>query len=301
MPANEHEFYLRFHTPDARIIARDPSPMLPQEQAWARYQARVHTSGWLEWLILPLVMGTWLPALLLWIVLSLYQWLLAPDFDPARHWPVIVAGLVTSTLLLVGGWVAWNRRCAAQDPRLRYWQAMPEAGEVELEQHRLVSAISLWSNDFDPDRHQIPQWIDGQIREMPDSGISEWVLARTVEGRWLVLRQRIAGTFRGYGTQVRPTADRHWQLSHELAIVFAPRTNLSLGMRCSAAPLLVTRTDYWQNPDELARLTAAAHHWTFFAPDRYAVVNPADVPWIEALVARARVCAEGLSEGIFGD
>lgn len=291
MPANDYDLYVDFHSPDANIAARERAPMLDQERAWAHYRASVHTSGWLQWTVIPLAIGPVLPALVLFLGIWVYQGLFDPDFDIDRYGAHTLGWLAAGTVLFVAGWVAWNRHRARHDPRLRYWRDMPEHGEVELERHTLIRGVSLWSLDYDPDRCHIPQWLGERIQEMPDSGVSQWILTQTAEGQWLVLRHFIAGSFAGYGKTVQPPASKHLQVHRDLAIAFAPRTNISLGLRFSGMPIELACTDYWLSAPELERLDDAAHHWKFFAPDRYGVVNPIEVPWIEALVAKAQAKA----------
>ncbi|SEI21573.1 hypothetical protein AB3464_03545 [Pseudomonas asplenii] len=288
MADNDYELYERFHTPDPRIAERERVAMSPEEKAWALYKGSLHRSGWLEWLILPVVIGLWAPMVCIVLVLLAYQALFAPEFDPQRHGEAIFTAMLLSTLLLFVVWVAWNRHRALHDPRLLYWRDLPEVAEVELERHTLVSAFSLWSSDYDPDNPQVARWVDGRIQQMADSGVSQWLLARTAEGRWLVLCERVAGTFRGYGTQVRPAAASQWPLSRELAIAFAPRTNVPLGLRFSGAPLALAETSHWLSRGDLDRLTRVAHHWTFFAPERYGLINSAYVPWLEELLGRVQ-------------
>lgn len=284
----DYSLYERFHTPDPRIAERERVAMSPEEKAWALDKGSVHRSGWLHWVILPVVIGLWAPMLCIILVLLAYQALFAPGFDPQQHADAILTVILASTLALFIVWVAWNRHRARHDPRLLYWRDLPEMAEVELERHTLVSAFSLWSSDFDPDNPQVERWADGRIQHLADSGVTQWLLARTAEGRWLVLCERVAGVFRGYGTQVKPAAASQWPLSQELAIAFAPRTNIRLGLRFSGAPLAPVETSHWLSRGDLDRLARIAHHWTFFAPERYALVSPAEDPWIEALLRRVR-------------
>ncbi|QXI30605.1 hypothetical protein [Pseudomonas vanderleydeniana] len=288
MADTDYERYARFHTPDPRIAERERAAMSPEEKAWALDKGSGHRSGWLNWVILPVVIGLWAPMVCIILVLLAYQALFAPGFDPQQHREAILTAIQASTLLLFIVWVAWNRHRARHDPRLLYWRDLPEVAEVELERHTLVSAFSLWSSNYDPDNPQVARWADGRIQQVADSGVVQWLLAQTAEGRWLVLCERVAGVFRGHGTQVRPAAASQWPLSEELAIAFAPRTNIPLGLRFSGAALALAETGHWLSRGDLDRLARIAHHWTFFAPERYALINPSDVPWLEALLRRAQ-------------
>lgn len=278
--------FARFCTPDPRPGPREQVPMSAEEQAWAHERAAVHRTGWLQVLLFPLIFGSVLPGLFFMLGLVIFQRLFAGDFDVDEVLAGSVGWVIFATLLCIGGWVLYNAQHAKCDLRRRYWRAMPGKGMVELEHHRLLSGISLWSNGYDPDIPTISQWIDGRMQVVADSGVSEWMLARTAAGHWLVLRQRYRGTF-DYSNPRLPALERRLQASHELAIALAPGTNVALGQRFTGTLMPLVQTTYWLSRTELQRLDEIAHHWIFFYPDRYAVVNAQDVDWVEALVARA--------------
>ncbi len=195
MADNDYELYERFHTPDPRIAERERVAMSPEEKAWALYKGSLHRSGWLEWLILPVVIGLWAPMVCIVLVLLAYQALFAPEFDPQRHGEAIFTAMLLSTLLLFVVWVAWNRHRALHDPRLLYWRDLPEVAEVELERHTLVSAFSLWSSDYDPDNPQVARWVDGTVgcrsgwwRGPPRA--AGWCCASALPGRFAAMVRR---------------------------------------------------------------------------------------------------------------
>jgi hypothetical protein len=280
------DFYA-FNTPDPRIGPREKAPMSPEEQAWAHERGAVHQTGWLQILLFPLAVGSFVPALFFFIGLAVWRGV-ADDFNPDDAMAGSVGWLIVATLLFVGGWALYNGLHGKYSRLKRYWREMPGQGVIELEHHRLLSGISLWSNDYDPDISTISLWIDGRLQVVPDSGVSEWLLARTAAGHWLVLRQNYPGHF-SYDKPRLPDPDKRLKPSQELSIALAPGTNIALGQRHSGEPLPLVQTLYWLTRPEQQRLNEIAHHWTFFYPDRYGVVNAQDAAWVEGLVARAQL------------
>jgi hypothetical protein len=288
MSDDTYALYMRFHSPDPGIGPRVQAPMLPQEQAMARWHAAGHRFSWLVVLVPPLCFGPILPPLALLLGLLLYRALWAPGLDIDRIIGQSFGWLALVTLLFTMLWVLRNFLRDKHDPVKRYWQSMPAQGVVELERHGLVSGISLWSNDFDPDCNTLLHWANGKLQSVQDSGVLQWVLAKTAAGHWLIVKEQYPGDF-CYGPVGRmPEADKHLQPCQQLAIAFAPGTNLSLGRRFDGEPIPMVNTPYWMSANELKRLGEAAHHWMFSAPDRYAVVNDEDVAWVQRLLDRAQ-------------
>ncbi|RQR67756.1 hypothetical protein DIE19_01050 [Burkholderia sp. Bp9126] len=112
------------------------------------------------------------------------------------------------------------------------------------------------------------------------------LLARTSADRWLVLEHRLAVESR-YGMPTIPFGARRLIPARELAVAFAPRTNVRLGLRFSGPAAPSTLTSCLLSHAECQRLAAVAHHDNFFPPDQYGVVDPSDADWVEALAARA--------------
>jgi hypothetical protein len=278
---------MHFQTPDPDIAPREQAPMLAQEHAWAREHAAMHRFSWIEVLLPPLCFGPILPGIAFLLGLMLYRTLFAPSLDIDRIVGASFGWLALATLLFMAAWVLRNFLRDTHDPTKRYWQSMPGQGRVELERHTLVSGTSLWASDYDPDCNTLMQWNHGQLECVQDSGVSQWVLAKTIAGHWLVLREQYPGGF-SYGRVGKmPAQDKHMQPGQELAIAFAPGTYLPLGRRFGGAPMPLIDTPYWMSADELKRLAEVAHHWTFFPPDRYAVVNHQDAEWVQRLVEKA--------------
>jgi hypothetical protein len=262
--------------------------MLPQELAWARERAFMHRFSWFVVLLPPLSMGLVLPGLAYLTILGLTQKLFAPELDVDRIVGDSLGWLALVTVLFVAGWALSNYLRDSRDPTKRYWQSLPDQGLVELERHTLVSGISLWANDFDPDCNSLTLWKNDKLVSVQSSGVSQWILAMTAAGHWLVLKDEFPGDF-CYGREGRmPEKDKQMQPRQQLAIAFAPGTQLELGQRFEGAPVPLVETPYWMSADEIKRLTEAAHHWIFFPPDRYAVVNAQDARWVQRLVERAQ-------------
>jgi hypothetical protein len=290
MADDDYAGFARFNTPDPRVGPRESAPMRPEELAWAHERAAVHRTGWLHILLFPLAVGSFLPALVFFLGLTVWQGF-SDDFNPDQALSGSIGWLIVTTLLFVGGWALYNGLHGKYSRLKRYWREMPGRGVVELEHHRLLSGISLWSNDYDPDISTISLWIDGRMQVVPDSGVSEWMLARTAAGHWLVLRKNYQGNF-SYDKPRLPEPAKRLKASKELSIAFAPGTQLALGQRYCGEPLPLVQTLYWLTRSEEQHLNEIAHHWIFFYPDRYGVVNAQDCEWIEALVARAQLTTQ---------
>ncbi|WP_246883112.1 hypothetical protein [Pseudomonas sp. Tri1] len=280
--------FMRFKTPDPEIGPREQAPMLAEEQAWARERALMHRFDWIEVLVPPLCLGPVLPSLAFLLSLWLYQALIAPGLDVDRIVGDSLGWLALVTLLFMAAWALRNYVRDTRDPTKRYWQSMPDRGLVELERHTLISGTSLWSCDYDPDCNTLMQWTNGKLECVQDSGVSQWLLAQTAAGHWLVLKEGYPGDFTYARIGKMPPLDKQMQPRQHLTIAFAPGTNLPLGRRFDGAPLPLIQTPYWVFADELKRLVEVAHHWTFFPPNRYAVVNDQDARWVQWLVDRAQ-------------
>ncbi|WP_434563257.1 hypothetical protein [Pseudomonas sp. Z4-20] len=278
---------LRFQTPDPGFGPREQSPMLPQEAAWARERAFMHRFSWVMVLAAPVSIGLMLPSLAFVIVLGLVEKWFVPGLDIDR---IIVGSWgwqVLATVLFVAGWALSNYRRDSRDPIKRYWQSMQDRGVVELERHTLISGISLWANDVDPDCSSVMQWKNDTLVREQASGVSQWILAMTTAGHWLVLREEFPGAFRHGPVGRMPAPDERMKPRQQLAITFVPGTQVTLGERFDGAPLPLTDSSYWMSADEFSRLAEASHRWTCLPPDRYAVVNDRDADWVQRLVATA--------------
>jgi hypothetical protein len=303
MRDDSHTQFFRFQTPDPGIGPREQAPMLAQELAWARDRASMHDFSWLVVLLPPLSMGLVLPGVVFLAGLGLSQKLFAPELDVDRIVGDSLGWLALATLLFVAGWILSNYLRDSRDPTKHYWQSMPDQGLVELERHTLISAISLWANDFDPDCSSLMLWKNDKLVRVQSSGVSQWILAMTEAGHWLVLKEEFPGDFCYRRVGQMPAPEKQMQPRQQLAIAFAPGTQLALGRRFDGAPLPVTQTPYWMSADEIKRLAEIAHHWMFFPPDRYAVVNADDAGWVQRLVDRARASAGPLpaQPGVMAD
>ncbi|CAN1601187.1 hypothetical protein [Pseudomonas mediterranea] len=280
--------YIRFWTPDSGIGPREQAPMLPQEQAWAHDYAAHHRFNWIAVLMPPLCFGPLLPPIAFLLGLLLYRTLFAPGLDLDSIIGESLGWLAVAVVLFTTAWALRNFLRDKHDPTKRYWQSMPDQGVVELERHTLVSGFCLWSSDFDPDCNTLMLWVNDKIVHMQDSGVSQWILARTEAGHWLVLKEQFPGNFTYARIGQAPAPAKQLQPRAQLAIAFAPGTQLPLGRRFDGAPIPLIDTSYWLSGDELKRLAEAAHHWTFFPPDRYAVINEQDAEWVQRLVAQAQ-------------
>ena len=279
--------YWRFYTPDPGIGPREQAPILAQELAWAREHASGHRFNWIVVLTPPLCFGLYLPSLVFLLSLLLYRAVFEAGLDVDRLIGDSFGWQALAGVVFTAAWALRNYRRDTHDPINLYWQAMPDQGVVELEHHTLVSATSLWASDFDPDCNALMQWKNGRLERTQSSGVSQWIIAMTTAGHWLVIRDEYPGDFTYNRVGHMPPADRQLQPRQHLAIAFAPRTNLVLGRRFDGEPIPLTHTDYWLSADELKRLTDVAHHWRFFPPDRYGVVNTQDTPWVQRLLEKA--------------
>ncbi|MCD5996186.1 hypothetical protein KDX38_21430 [Pseudomonas sp. CDFA 602] len=288
MTDDPHTLWMRFQTPNSDIASRERAPMLAQEKAWAQERALGHGFNWLFVLMPPLVFGPLLPGLAFLVSLLLYQGLIDHELNIDRVIGASFGWLVLATLLFTAAWALRNYWRDTRDPTKAYWQRMPEQGQVELERHILLSVVSLWASVFDPDVNTIMHWRDGQLRAVQSSGVSQWILALTAAGHWLVFKEEYPGSFT-YGRVGRmPPLDRQLQPLRELAVAFAPGTQLSLGLRFEGECVPTTHTAYWMDANELKRLGEVAHHWCFFPPDRYGVINPQDAEWVRCLANKAQ-------------
>ncbi|MBD0685827.1 MULTISPECIES: hypothetical protein [unclassified Pseudomonas] len=280
--------YIRFRTPDSGIGPREQVPMLPQEQAWAHDYAAHHRFNWIVVLMPPLCFGPLLPPIAFILGLLLYRTLFAPGLDLDPIIGESLGWLVAAVVLFTMAWALRNTLRDKHDPTKRYWQSMPDQGVVELERHTLVSGFCLWSSDYDFDCNTLMLWVNDKIERVQDSGVSQWILARTEAGHWLVLKEQFPGNFTYARIGQTPAPSKHLQPRQHLAIAFAPGTQLPLGRRFDGAPISLIDTSYWLAGDELKRLAEAAHHWSFFPPERYAVINEQDAEWVQRLVAKAQ-------------
>ena len=288
MSDDTYSLYIRFQTPDPDIGPRERAPMLAQELAWARDRATMHRFSWIIVLVPPLCLGPVLPGIAFALGLLVYQGLSAPGVDLDRIAGASLDWLVLATLLFVAAWVLHNFLRDTRDRTKRYWQSMPDQGLVELEHHTLICGINLWSNDYDPDCNTLMQWSNGKVKYVQDSGVSQWILAKTAAGHWLVLKEEFSGGFNYGRVGKMPASDKQLQPLQQLAIAFAPGTNLQLGRRFDGAPMPLVETPYWLSADELKRLDETAHHWHFLPPNRYGVVNDEDAAWVQRLLDRAQ-------------
>lgn len=276
-----------FHTPSPTLPPRETAPMLPEERARAQACAESERFNWIAVLVAPLCFGPILPFLAYIVGLLLYRTLFDARLDIDHILETTYVWLVLATALFTTAWVLLNIRHARRDDTKRYWRGLPARGEVELERHTLVTATNLWSNAYDPDCNTLTIWNGERLEDAYDSGITQWLLATTTDGHLLVLKKHFPGTFTYAREAKQPAPGKHLHPLAQLAIAFAPRTNLTLGQRFEGAPLSVRNTGYWLSNDELERLTDAAHHWAFAPPDRYGVVNGQEAAWLQQLVDKA--------------
>lgn len=277
----------RFLTPDPRLAPREQAPMRAEELAWARHHAFTQRFSWIEVLVPPLCFGFVLPGIAWLIGLLLYRTLVAPELDIDRVIGQSWRELALATVLFFAAWVGLNVWRARRDPTKRYWAAMPGQGLVDVEHHTLITGINLWGNDYDPDCNTLLQWNGETLEPVQDSGVTQWLLVQTATGQWLALKQDFPGHF-SYGREGQIPAPERWlQPSQTLTLAFAPGTGLLLGQRFSGAAIAMRDSRYWLSAAELKHLREIAHHWQFSPPDRYAVINPADVDWLQRLVDNA--------------
>ncbi len=277
--------YERFHTPSDEIAAREIAAMSNEERARAKSAGSVHVRNWLAIVMLPVVFGPVIPMLAYLLGLLAYRGMVDPAFDLDRAVDGTAVTIIWVTALFIAAWIGLNWCVAMYGTRQRYWREMPSNGHVELERHTLCSAIIVWSDDYDPEPLYVEEWIDGKLKSST-TRVRQWILARTSIGHWLVLDHRIAAD-NGYGPPTLPLETKRLIPQQELAIAFAPRTHIRIGLRWSGPAAPLTVTSYLLSHAECERLTAAAHLYAFFPPAQYGVVDPSDADWVAKLAARA--------------
>ncbi|WP_431823411.1 hypothetical protein [Burkholderia sp. F1] len=283
--SKRQNIYERFHTPSDEVAAREVAAMSDEEQARARSAATVHVRSWLAILFVPIVFGPWVPMFAYMLGMLAYRGMFDPAFDIDRAVVETAVPVIWVTALIIAAWIGLNWCVATYGTRQRYWREMPFNGHVELERHTLCSAIIVWSDDYDPEPIYVEEWIDGKLKSSR-AGVRQWILARTSAGHWLVLDHGIAADSWS-GPPTFPLETRRLTPGRELAVAFAPRTNIRIGLRMSGPAAPLTLTSYLLSDAERQRLAAAAHHYEFFPPDQYGVVDSADADWVGELAARA--------------
>ncbi|KPY31965.1 Uncharacterized protein ALO52_00590 [Pseudomonas syringae pv. primulae] len=278
--------YIHFHTPDPRLSHREQSAMTADELVEARRHAFMQGPGWLTLLFVPFLFGATLPPALSLVGLYLYKSGFAQGFDVDGALYEYRSWMLTASALLVVGWSLYNIVRAQYDATLCYWKTMPDLGRVDTEAHTLVSAINLWSQCFDIDYNDVHEW-EGERQVTRYSDASQWLLAKTTTGQWLVLRHTVQGEILAGEPQV-PAADIQLHPTRELVLAFAPQTNICLGKRFSGSALPVVQSDVWLTRQEEKYLSDIAHHREFFHPQRYGVVSQEDARWLDGLVQRTQ-------------
>ncbi|KVL21122.1 hypothetical protein [Burkholderia sp. MSMB1826] len=277
--------YERFHTPSDEIAAREVAAMSDEERARAQSAGSVHVRNWLAILVMPVAVGPLIAVFAYMAGMLAYRGMVDPAFDIDRAVGETSVTVVGVTALFIAAWIGLNWYVATYGTRQRYWREMPFNGRVELERHTLRAAIIVWSDDYDPEPLYVEEWIDGKLKSSK-ARLRQWILARTSVGHWLVLDHRIAADS-GYGPPTLPLETKRWVPQQELAIAFAPRTNIRIGLRWSGPAAPSTVTSCLLSHAECERLAATAHHYGFFPPDQYGVVAASDADWVEELAARA--------------
>lgn len=277
--------YERFHTPSDDIAAREVAAMSDEERARAKSVGSVHVRSWLAILMMPVAVGPAIPMLAYLLGMLAYRGTVDPAFDMDRAVGETAVTVIWVTALFIAAWIGVNWCVATYGTRQRYWREMPSNGHVELERQTLCSAIVVWSDDYDPEPLYVEEWIDGKLKSSM-TRVRQWILARTSAGHWLVLDHRIAADGRG-APPTFPSETKRLIPRRELAIAFAPRTHIRIGLRWSGPAAPLTVTSYLLSHAECERLAAAAHHYAFFPPDQYGVVGPADADWVGELAAKA--------------
>ena len=255
--------YERFHTPSDDIAAREVAAMSDEERARAKSVGSVHVRSWLAILVMPVAVGPAIPMLAYLLGMLAYRGTVDPAFDMDRAVSETAVTVIWVTALFIAAWIGLNWCVATYGTRQRYWREMPSNGHVELERHTLCSAIVVWSDDYDPEPLYVEEWIDGKLKSSM-TGVRQWILARTSAGHWLVLDHRIAAD--GWGAPPTfPSETKRLIPRRELAIAFAPRTHIRIGLRWSGPAAPLTVTSYLLSHAKCERLAAAAHHYAFFS------------------------------------
>ncbi|SHN03579.1 hypothetical protein SAMN05216593_10682 [Pseudomonas asturiensis] len=278
----------RFDTPDTRLSHREQSAMTAEELAEARVHACANISNRIQILLVPILAGSLAPYFVFLLSVIAYASVFSTRHDMDKAVGDYSPWVIAATPLVVGSWALYSTLRAKYDVTERYWKTMPDQGLVDIERHTLTWAINLWSYCFDSDSSTMDRWVDGQLKSVNDSGVSQWLLARTTAGQWLVLRHAIEGAMWIMRGPETPAVKLQLHPTQDLALAFAPRTNRCLSKRFSGSPLPVAQTSLWLSDTQAQHLGEIAHHWHFFYPQRYGVVSQEDARWIDALVERAR-------------
>ncbi len=282
MAESDYQRYIRFFTPDIRLSRREQSAMTAQELTAARdYAFRLKT----DWVLVLFVPVLFLAALLV-VPADFTGWLgltagVDQMTDHPQGWILDVAALVLAC------WAIYNIISVKCSVAARYWKTMPGQCLVDLESHRLVSAINLWSASIDYDACVVNEWVDGRLTTVNYTGVSQWLLAKTTTDQWLVLHHAIKGEMLK-GSPAVPADDLQLHPTQDLVFAFAPRTNLCLGKRFGGHALPVAQSGLWLSEWEQIYLSKIAHHHDFFYPQRYCLVSEEDALWIDALVQKTQ-------------
>ncbi|MEQ4223753.1 MULTISPECIES: hypothetical protein [Pseudomonas syringae group] len=281
MAESDNARYSRFYKPDTRLGHREQSAMTADERAVVHgYTQQVSTTGILIMFVFLLLLAALLlmPADLAALLMSTDD---RPLPDHERIWILDVAGVVLAC------WAIYGIVHIQYGVKARYWKTMPDQGLVDLESHTLVSAINLWSANIDYESCVVYEWVNGELTTVHYTGVSQWLLAKTTTGQWLILRHDMKGEMLKGKPEV-PPVELHLQPTQNLALAFAPQTNICLGKRFSGKNLPVAQSGVWLREQEWLYLSKIANHYDFFYPQRHCLVSEEDGLWVDVLVERAQ-------------
>jgi hypothetical protein len=172
-----------------------------------------------------------------------------PDIDAfalfGRMWGEMVALGAVSAILLVGIAMLGVRL----DRRKNYWNRLPSEGRVALERVALRGVVAFWAHDpiFGPAGgrpRSVRDWVSKTVARR-----AQIVLARTTSG-WWVHPQRVPQGWDGRA--------QLWQtLAGDVAVAYAPRTEIELGIRVAGPEIPVVATCEDLTGDELEILRQA--------------------------------------------
>lgn len=188
-----------------------------------------------------------------------------------RMWGETVA-LSAASAILLAGIPALGVRL---DRRLAYWNRLPSEGRVALERIVLQGVVAFWAHDpifgvAGGRPRPVPDWVSKTVARR-----AQIVLARTAKG-WWIHPQRVP-----LGWDGRPEL---WQtLARDVAVAYAPRTEIELGIRVAGPEIPVAATREDLTGDELEMLRRATGSKAGELPSGH-VQEPDAVQAIDALV-----------------
>lgn len=213
--------------------------------------------------------------------------ILRPDVDAfaflRRMWTGLVGLGAIMAVVLVGAEMLGVRF----DRRKAYWNRLPSEGRVALERMALQGAVAFWVHPVADVAVGTPRYVLNWWSTMAPR--AQIVLART-ERSWWIHADRVPPEWDG-----RPALWR--TLARNIAIVYAPRTEIKLGIRVAGPEIPVVATSEELTEDELEMLQRATGSDAGDLPSGH-VHEPDAVQAVDTLVRTRLGAAAGAIPGL---